>query len=391
MENKTAENKTSGKLSLVLTFLILLVVGLGYEIFTLKKERTAEPTAAPVPQAPAVSIDVVPLTPENVTLSKHYIGYVNPVHSVAVLPFISGFIESVDVCSGQYVHEGQLLAVLEQGTYQADLQTAAAAVMQADAAYKNAAAYYKRIKAAGKKAVARADRDKALAEYLSSKAALAQAQAQLAAAEVNYNYTVIRAPISGIIGTVGPTKGDYVSPAGSPLMTIMQVSPVKVVFSLTDKDYIKNVSTNGLSDLLKGNKIRLQLPNGEFYPVEGVYRYAENALDKGTNSVAVYVDFDNPDNILIPNAYVTVYLERDYQNVVALPQNQVTMTPDGDFVTVADKRGLSQKKIDIVDTQGENYIVKNTFSPQTYLVKGRPPALKENEPFKLNILSDNAE
>lgn len=390
MENKTAEHKTSGHQSLVLIFLILLIAGLGYEIFALKTEKKLH-ASSPAQQPSTVSIDVVPLTPQNVTLSKHYIGYVEPVHSVAVLPFLSGFVESVPVCSGQYVQKGQLLAVLEQGTYKANLQTARAAVMQAKAAYENAAVYYKRIQIAGQNAVAQADRDKAYAEYLSSKAALAQAQAQLSAAEVNYNYTIIRAPISGIIGTVGPTKGDYVSPAGQPLMTIVQVSPVKVVFSLTDKDYIKNVSANGLSDLLKGNKIRLQLPNGEFYPAEGVYQYAENALDKGTNSVAVYVAFDNKDNILLPNAYVTVYLEQDYQNVVALPQNQVTMTPDGDFITVADKHGLSEQKIDIVDTQGENYIVKNTFAPQTYLVKGRPPALKANEPFKLNILSDNAE
>lgn len=389
MENK-AEHKPSGKLSLVLFFLVLLVVGLGYEIFKLKTEKKPQ-VGASAPQVSTVSIDVAPLTPQSVTLSKHYIGYVEPAHSVSVLPFISGFIESVHVCSGQYVQEGQLLAILDQGTYKADLKTARAAVMQAKAAYENAAIYYNRVQTAGQNAVAQADRDKALADFLSAKAALAQAEAKLASAEVNYNYTIIRAPISGIIGTVEPTKGDYVSPAGQPLMTIMQVTPVKVVFSLTDKDYIKNVSSNGLSDLLAGNKIRLQLPDGKFYPAEGVYQYAENALDKGTNSVAVYVNFDNKDNILLPNAYVTVYLEQNYQNVVSLPQNQVTMTPDGNFITVADKHGLSEQKIDIVDTQGENYIVKNTFSPQTYLVKGRPPALKENEPFKLNILSDNAE
>ena len=389
MENQT-EHKSSRHHSLIVIFLTLLIAGLGYEIFALKQEKKPQ-NPSPSPQESTVAIDVVPLTAENATLSKQYIGYVAPVHSVSVLPFISGFIESVHVCNGQFVQEGQLLAILDQGTYKANLQTARAAVMQAVANYENADSYYKRIQSAGENAVAQADRDKAQAEFLSAKAAFAQAQAQLAAAEVNYNYTIIRAPISGIIGTVGPTKGDYVSPAGQPLMTIMQVTPVKVVFSLTDKDYIKNVSANGLSDLLKGNKIRLQLPNGAFYPVEGVYRYAENALDKGTNSVAVYVDFDNPDNILIPNAYVTVYLEQNYQNVVALPQNQVTMTPDGDFITVADKHGLSEQKIDIVDTQGENYIVKNTFAPQTYLVKGRPPALKANEPFKLNILSDNAE
>ena len=389
MENE-AEHKSSRKHSLVVIFLVLLVCGLGYEIFSLKKEKNPQ-NIAPAPQASVVSIDVVPLIPQDVTLSKRYIGYVTPVHSVSVLPFISGFVESVSVHSGQFVQAGQLLAILEQGTYKANLQTARAAVMQAVAAYENADTYYKRLKNAGEKAVAQANLDKALADFLSAKAAFAQAEAQLASAEVNYNYTIIRAPISGIIGTVEPTKGDYVSPAGQPLMTIMQVSPVKVVFSLTDKDYIQNVSANGLSDLLKGNKIRLQLPNGEFYPLEGVYQYAENALDKGTNSVAVYVNFDNKDNILIPNAYVTVYLEQEFKNVVALPQNQVTMTPDGDFITTANQHGLQQQKIDIVDTQGSKYIVKNTFSPQTYLVKDRPPVLKANEPFKLNILSDSAE
>ncbi len=390
MENNTAERKSSGKHSLIVIFLVLLVCGLGYEIFSLKKEKKPQ-NVAPAPQASVVSIDVVPLTPQDVTLSKRYIGYVTPVHSVSVLPFISGFVESLHVRSGQFVKAGQLLAILDQGTYKADLKVARAAVMQAVANYENANTYYQHIQAAGKNAVAQADRDKALADFLSAKAALAQAEAKLASAEVNYNYTIIRAPISGLIGTVEPSKGDYVPPAGKPLMTILQVSPIQVVFSLTDKDYIRNVSANGLSDLLKGNTIWLQLPNGEFYPCEGVYQYAENALDKGTNSVAVYVDFNNPDNILIPNAYVTVFLEREFKNVVALPQNQVTLTPGGDFITTADKHGIREQKIDIIDTQGENYIVENTFAPQTYLVKGRPPALKENEPFKLNILSDNAE
>ena len=390
MENKTAEHKSSGKHSLIVIFLILLIVGLGYEIFTLKREKKPQAASSAL-QTPVVSIDVMPLTAQDVTLSRHYIGYVTPVHSVSVLPFISGFIESVHVCSGQFVQAGQLLATLEQGEYKANLKLARAAVMQAAANYENASAYYNRIRSAGENAVAQADRDKALADFLSAKAAFAQAEAQLAAAEVNYNYTIIRAPISGLIGTVEPSKGDYVSPAGKPLMTILQTSPIQVVFSLTDKDYIQNVSANGLSDLLAGNTIRLQLPNGEFYPAEGVYQYAENTLDKGTNSVAIYVNFYNQNNILIPNAYVTVYLDQEFKNVIAVPQNQVTMTPDGDFITVADKHGLREQKIDIVDTQGTNYIVKNTFAPQTYLVKGRPPALKENQPFKLNILSDNAE
>lgn len=387
MANET-EKKSFAAHYAVLVILIVLVVFLSFEIISLKRRRIDSEPAAPQQQA-AVSVSVAPFTPQSVTLSKKYIGYVTPVHSVDVLPFISGFVEKIFVQSGQFVREGQLLMILEQGEYKAQLDLARAGVMQAEAALENAETYYRRIQAAGNKAVAQADRDKAQAEYLSAKAALAQAQAQLAVAQINYDYTVIRAPISGLIGTIEPTKGDYVSPAGSPLMTIIQTTPIQVVFSITDKDYIQSVTENGLSNLLAGEKIRLQLANGEIYPVSGVYKYADNALNKPTNSVAVYVNFDNKDNILLSNSYVTVYLEKDLKDIVLIAQNQVDLTPQGNFVTVANQQGIRREKIDIIDTMGSDYVVKNTFGAQDYLVKGKPPVLKPNQAFRLNIVSAN--
>lgn len=387
MANET-EKKSFAAHYAVLIILIVLVVFLSFEIISLKRQSIDSKTAAVPPQT-TTSVNVTPLTPQSVTLSKKYIGYITPVNSVAVLPFISGFVEKIFVRSGQFVREGQLLMVLEQGEYKAQLDLARAGVMQAEAALENAATYYQRVQAAGNKAVAQADRDKAQAEYLSAKAALAQAQAQLAAAKVNYDYTIIRAPISGLIGTVEPTKGDYVSPAGTPLMTVIQTSPIQVVFSITDKDYIQNVSENGLSELLAGEKIKLQLANGEIYPAQGIYQYTDNALNRPTNSVAVYVNFDNKDNILLSNAYVTVYLEKELENIVLIPQNQVELTAQGSFVTVADKQGIRRRKIEILDTQNSDYIVKNVFGPQDYLVKGKAPELKENQPFRLNIVSEN--
>lgn len=387
MANET-EKKSFAAHYAVLVILIVLVVFLSFEIISLRRRRIDSEPAAPRQQT-AVSVSVAPFTPQSVTLSKKYIGYVTPVHSVDVLPFISGFVEKIFVQSGQFVREGQLLMILEQGEYKAQLDLARAGVMQAEAALENAATYYQRVQAAGSKAVAQADRDKAQAEYLSAKAALAQAQAQLAAAKVNYDYTIIRAPISGLIGTVEPTKGDYVSPAGTPLMTVIQTSPIQVVFSITDKDYIQNISENGLSDLLAGEKIKLQLANGEIYPAQGVYRYTDNALNRPTNSVAVYVNFENKDNMLLSNAYVTVYLEKELKDIVLIAQNQVELTAEGSFVTVADKQGIRRRKIEILDTMNSDYLVKNIFGPQEYLVKGKAPTLKENQPFRLNIVSEN--
>ena len=387
MENET-EKKSFAAYYAVLFLLIALVIFLGFEIISLKKH--SEDSKASLPQQPkAAFINVSALKPQAVTLSKKYIGYVTPVHSVSVRPFISGFVEQIFVKSGQFVREGQLLMILKQDEYKAQTDLARAGVMQAEAALENATTYYQRIQAAGNKAVAQADRDKAQAEFLSAKAALAQAQAQLAAAKVNYDYTIIRAPIAGLIGTVEPTKGDYVSPAGTPLMTIIQTSPIQVVFSITDKDYILNVSANGLTNLLAGEKIKLQLADGQIYPDEGIYQYADNTLDKPTNSVAVYVNFNNKDNLLLSNSYVTVYLEKELKNVVPIAQNQVDLTPQGSFVTLANKEGIKRQKIEIIDTLKSDYIVKNTFDPQDYLVNGKAPELKKGQPFRLNIVSEN--
>lgn len=88
--------------------------------------------------------------------------------------------------------------------------------------------------------------DNAKASYLSAEAQLAAAKADYELAKVNYDYTVIQAPISGIVGNVSLTKGDYVSPSGQPLLSIIQYNPIRVVFSITDKDYLEEIGKGGL-------------------------------------------------------------------------------------------------------------------------------------------------
>lgn len=383
-ENGT-EAKTPKTHAFALIILILLVIVLGAEVFMLKKHTPDSAGPAEKTRASAPVVDVMPIAPQTVTVSKKYIGYVTPVHSVSVLPFISGFVERIYVQSGQTVRAGQLLMILEQGEYKAQLDLAEAAVMQAKASYENADTYFQRVQAAGPKAVAQADWDKAQAACLSAKAELAQAQARYAAAKVNYDYTIIRAPISGLVGTVEPTKGDYVSPAGQPLMQIIQTSPIQVVFSITDKDYITNVLQNGFANLMAGEQIKLQLSNGEFYPFSGEFQYADNRLNRATNSIAVYVNFENRRNILLSDAYVNVFLEKPLKNVVLLPQKHVSLTPDGNFISIADGRTIRKQKVDIIDSVGTDYVVENTFKTGDYLITGRVPELKENQTFRLNI------
>ncbi len=387
MANET-EKKTPHIHYIISAVLVILVIVLIFEVVSLKKQGSDSKPSLPVGQE-TVTINVTELMAQNHQSTKKHIGYVTPIHSVSVLPFINGFVKEVHVESGKFVQEGQKLITLEQGEYKAQLDLAKASVMQAQAELENATTYYQRVQAAGNKAIAQADRDKALAQYLSSKAALAQAKARLAEAKVNYEYTIIKAPISGLIGTVEPTKGDYVSPAGTTLMTIIQTTPIQVVFSITDKEYVSAISETGSAGFLSNEKITLQLADGNIYAFSGSYQYTDNISDSQTNSVGVYVNFENPQNILLPNTYVTVYRSKELKDVVLIPQNQVDLTPEGNFITLADKHGIHRQKIEILDTQGSDYIIKNTFKPKQYLVKGKAPLLKPNQAFRLNIVSEN--
>lgn len=362
----------------LLVFCALLIV-LAVLFGTKDNPRTND---APQYQTSSLTLDVFSPVAQKITASKEYIGFVMPVHSVGVRPFISGFIEDVRVSGGQNVQKGDILVVLRQAEYIARKNAAKAAVEQAQASFKNADSYYRRLTNAGSQAIAAADKDKAYAAFLTAKAALSQAKADYDLAVVNYDYTVIKAPVSGVVGNVSLTKGQYVSPAAQ-LFQIVQTNPIRVVFSITDKEYIDFLqSAAPLSDSV----LKIRLSNGTSYPYTGKLRFTDNALDKKTNTLAVYADFENPDGLLISNAYVTVFLERFYDNAVFINSESVSLSPEGVSVQVVNNGKVSQKTVDVIAEKENGYVVKNTFNINDFIVL--TPLLRQpSEKVSLNVIS----
>ena len=247
--------------------------------------KTAD-SAVPAAQEPV--FNVLPLKPENITITSSYVGYVIPIKSVDLVPNVSGYIEDVWVEGGQEVRAGDNLLLIDQREYKAALNAAKAAVTKAQADFANAKAYYERIKKAGAKAISASEQDSAKAGYLSALAAVEQAKAEEAKAQVLYDYTVLQASIDGVVGNVSLTKGNYVAPAGSPLLSIVQYNPIRVVFALSDKEYLNAVSRQNGQPLFAGELIRLKLADGSLYQKTGEFKYIDNAEEKGTGSVAVY-------------------------------------------------------------------------------------------------------
>lgn len=372
------QNKYGKKVYSKLLIVLLLLAALLVYFVTTSGEAFSKASD------PEVTYNAELIKAEDVNVSNTYVGFITPVHSVSVIPYINGFLDQIMVTGGQEVKAGDIMIIIKQDEYKAQLDASKAQVMQADANYANAKLYYERVKKAGSKAISKTELDNAKASFLSTQATLAQAKANRDLAQVNYNYTIIKAPIDGIVGNVNLTKGEYVSPASKSLLKIIQYDPIRVVFSITDKDYLSEIAKDP-NGLFSQDKIKLKLSNGKIFEKIGKFQFSDNEIDRSTNSLSVYADFENMNKALLANAYVDVILEKVYKNGVLIPQTLVNMLPDGNFVYTVNNDILSKTPIEIVNSQGKQYLIRNNFKVGDYLITDKVNRFEPGQKVKLKL------
>ena len=330
-------------------------------------------------------INVIPLNKQNVTITNQYVGYVVPIKSVSLISNVSGYIDEIWAEGGQEVNVGDNLVLIDQREYKAQLDAAKSAVAQANADFINAKSYYNRMKKAGKKAVSASVLDDAKAKFLSAKAALQKAAAEEQKALVMYDYTVLQAPINGIIGNVELTRGNYVAPSSGALLSIIQFNPIRVMFSISDKEYLNEITKHPDGKLFDGDEIKIKLANGKIYPSTGKFKFADNQINKTTNSISIFADFDIVNKELLANSYVDVLLSQKFENVFLIRQNYVTLNNDGAFAYVMKKNVLKQVPLKIVGYLGNDYVVENDFANDEFLVVDKIGRIAEGTKLKINI------
>ena len=338
-------------------FVLVILLNAGY--------RAYHNMHSPYVEAPLALSEIAATKPQarRVTISYGYIGQVEAINMTEIVPFVSGFVEEISASGGTEVKKGDVLAIVKQDEYIAALASAAAQLSSANAEYINAEKQYERMQKAGLKAVSQAQMDSAEAAYLAAKGNLEKARAEQTAAQTNLDYTYLKAPFDGVLGNIDLSLGEYISPASRNLMRLVQFDPIRVVFSISDKEYLKHMNAPENSHL----KIKLRLADGEMYTAKGKIEYAANAVDKNTDSVAIYAEFANPENKLMPNAYVEVFLERTFDDVILLPKEDVFMHPDGDYVYAINGGILEQRKVKVLGEYENQYVLQDDFSPVEYL------------------------
>ena len=172
-------------------------------------------------------------------------------------------------------------------------------------------------------------------------------------------------PINGIVGNVSLTRGNYVSPANGSLFSIVQLSPIRVMFSITDKEYLNKLKKKSL---FENEEILLKLSDNETFPNKGVFKYSDNSVNKNSGNVNIYVDFENLGKTLLPNAYVTIMVKQTFKQAIKILKDYVWLEENGSFVYVIRNGKIEKIEIDILADGNTFFIAENTLLPTDLLI-----------------------
>ena len=311
--------------------------------------------AQPAPGPPAVG--VVRAERQQITETDEFIGRIQSIGRVALVARVSAYLEKRLFVEGSEVKKGDLLYLLEQPPFQAQVDADKANVAQLEAQHTYAAQQLARSQYLMKTPAGQQQTvDQDLSNERSLAAQVASAKAQLDIAEINLGYTEIRAPIDGKISATDVTEGNVVSPTTGTLANLVSQDPMYVNFPVSVRaglDLRNRYQTKGGFSAVV---LKLRLPNGQIYGQEGKLDYVSPTVATNTDTVTVRGVFPNPllpgvqanapaPRELFDGEFVTVLQEGvEPITVLAIPRAAVLSDQQGDYVYVVDAQNKAQQR-----------------------------------------------
>lgn len=327
-----------------------------------------------------------------VALGKNFIAKVEAINASDVVPQVSGYIDEVKFQDGSFVEEGDVLFVIDQKRYKAAVSSAEASLDKAQAALKQIQNDYKRELALyNDKMLSQADIELAESNLANAKANVKAAKAALDLAKLDLEYTEVKSPISGYIGKALLTKGNLATAGASKLARVVQMDPIRVVFSITDKERLSGMDQ--LTNMDTRPDIQIELPNGQTVTMPEATMFADNEINAQTATMAVYAQTDNLDNKLIPGNYVNVTVSLDkLRPMILVPQTAVSQDATGQYVMTVNPQGVvEQKYITTGDVVNSQFVVVAGLEDGDRVVTIGQQKLQNGQPVKANEVNTPTE
>ena len=327
----------------------------------------AAPPAMPKPIVVAGKV----VAQDNVEI-RRYAGLVSSPAVVQLMPRVSGELLKVGFKNGDSVRKGQKLYTFDRIRYEAAVKSAEAKIAECKAHLEYAQNSYNRANSLyGKNAASKDSLENTLSSLEAYKSSLLAAEAALITAKDDLANTVITAPMDGVIGVTNYTAGNYITPASGVLATINQVSPIRVQFAMSNRDFLQMFGT--LDVLKKEAAIALKLADDSNFEEIGKVEFIDNTANRRTDTIQIYAEFPNKQLKLIPGSTVSVVLNRELaKNCPAITPSAVMYDNNAAYVYVLDKENkVSRRNVTLGNTRGKYIIVEKGLNiGETIIVDG---------------------
>ena len=300
-----------------------IVLALGALALAACSGKSGNPPAPPPPE-----VSVIKAVAQPVTVYEEYVAQTEAVDTVEIRARVSGVLERQAFEDGSRVRKGELLFVIDQQPYIAALAQAKAALAQVQANHLNSRQVLERIRPLlAEQAISQQDLDSAIARESADAANEEAAKAAVKTAELNLDYTTIRASRDGVISKALIKPGGLVNASTTLLTTLYSVDPIYVNFTISEQkllDLQRQLKRNPGEEKGKAPPFRLRLVDGSEYKGVGKLNFVDAALDPKSGTLQVRLSVPNPERSLRPGQFVRVVVPA-LQNVEAIrvPQQAV--------------------------------------------------------------------
>ncbi|TFV92549.1 efflux RND transporter periplasmic adaptor subunit [Oxalobacteraceae bacterium OM1] len=336
--------------------------------YFLKNEQHGAPSQAQGAQG-AATVTVASARRMDVPVRLQANGYVSSLNSVDVRPQVSNVVAKVHIKEGQFVKAGDLLFTLDDRADRVNLQKAEAQLAKDQATLADLQRQLARSRELLSKGfIAQSATDTVQAQFDAQHAAVASSRAAVDAARVQLGYDTIRATSSGRAGAIAVYSGTLVQPTSAPMVTISQLDPIAVSFTLPESELNALLAAQKSGD----TTVAANIADGKA-PLAGKLSFIDNAVDTQNGTVKVKAAFPNAEQRLWPGQYVTVStVVRELKDAVVIPQASIITGIDNKTVyVVGGDKSAQQRRIEVLYAFGEQAAVTGVQAGDPVVVDGK--------------------
>ena len=328
-----------------------------------------------VPPPPPKVVVAQPLQ-QQVPLFVELTGNLKAFNEVKLEARVQGFLEQQKYVDGATVKKGDLLFVIQQNTYQAQLDQAKASLEADKAAQANAQVEYTRQSTLGQQQFASQSRvDDAKTKLAQTSAAVLGSQANLEVATINLGYTEVTAPFDGVASRHLVSVGALVGVAGpTELASVVQIDPIYVYFEVAEtvvqrvKEALNKQGKTFLDVHDIPVEIGLQIEQG--YPHKGVIDYIAPQIDASTGTLQVRGIFENKDYGLLPGMFARVRVPiRRPEPALLIPDTALGTNQLGRYLLVVNKDNVvEQRTVTIGQVDSGLRVIESGIKPDDWVI-----------------------